>query len=59
MTAICGICQHKSWQGCGSHVASVMNNTPKSSWCTCEHVDENDNSNFPPRAGTGFARKSP
>ncbi|ODV78786.1 uncharacterized protein CANTADRAFT_52782 [Suhomyces tanzawaensis NRRL Y-17324] len=61
---ICGICHHKSWSGCGQHVGLVMDPTPKSLWCTCEPIDVNGSQmdllgvSYPPRAGTGFARKS-
>lgn len=58
MAAICSICHHKSWQGCGSHIPSVMDQTPKSNWCTCDHADETDDLTYPPRAGTGFAKKT-
>ncbi|CAH2352945.1 hypothetical protein CLIB1423_08S04522 [[Candida] railenensis] len=54
---ICSICHRKSWTGCGSHIASVMDNTPKENWCTCEGVDD-ESGTYPPKAGTGFARKS-
>lgn len=58
MTAICGICHHKAWTGCGNHVPSVMDSTPKEDWCTCEPVD-GEQSDYPPKAGTGFAKASP
>lgn len=47
----------KSWTGCGKHVASVMDPTPKEAWCTCE-VPDNANPGYPPKAGTGFAKKT-
>ncbi|KAK6456895.1 uncharacterized protein RJT20DRAFT_126974 [Scheffersomyces xylosifermentans] len=61
-TEICGICQHKSWTGCGKHVSEIMDITPKESWCTCEPVDKEDvicsgNLSYPPRAGQGFGRR--
>ncbi|KAG2736789.1 hypothetical protein G9P44_000879 [Scheffersomyces stipitis] len=61
-TEICGICQHKSWTGCGKHVSQIMDITPKDGWCTCEPVDTSDiiingDFSYPPRAGTGFARR--
>ncbi|KAF8004846.1 hypothetical protein HF325_000303 [Metschnikowia pulcherrima] len=55
-TAICGICQHKSWTGCGAHIASVMDITDKKDWCTCEAVDGSSDPNYPPKASTGFAK---
>lgn len=58
MAAICSICHNKSWQGCGNHIPSVMDNTPKSAWCTCEHSDLNEDTTYPPKAGTGFAKKT-
>lgn len=57
--AICGICHHKSWTGCGSHVASVMDSSDKLEWCTCDHVDDSADTLYPPRAGTGFAKAQP
>ncbi|ODV84053.1 hypothetical protein CANARDRAFT_201806 [[Candida] arabinofermentans NRRL YB-2248] len=56
-TAICPLCQKKAWSGCGSHVADVMKTTQQDLWCTCRHAMEGD-TRFPPRAGTGSARKS-
>lgn len=56
MSAVCGICQHKSWTGCGKHVARVMDSSDKADWCTCDHADQNDDTSYPPRAGTGYAR---
>lgn len=35
-----------------------MDPTPKSSWCTCDHSDDKEDYNYPPRAGTGFAKKT-
>ncbi|KAG7700143.1 hypothetical protein KL930_000830 [Ogataea haglerorum] len=57
-TAICPLCQRKSWTGCGSHVSEVMSNTNRELWCTCRHAVEDGDPRFPPRAGTGSARKS-
>ncbi|OBA22963.1 hypothetical protein METBIDRAFT_34583 [Metschnikowia bicuspidata var. bicuspidata NRRL YB-4993] len=54
--AICGICNHKSWTGCGAHIPGVMDSTPKSDWCTCEAVDSSFDPAYPPKAGTGFAK---
>lgn len=59
MSAVCGICHHKSWTGCGKHIPSVMNTSDKADWCTCDHVDETEDATYPPRAGTGFAKASP
>lgn len=56
--SICSICHHKSWVGCGKHIALVMDNTPKENWCTCDHVDNESDVNYPPRASTGFAKKT-
>ncbi|CUM51488.1 unnamed protein product [Debaryomyces tyrocola] len=55
---ICSICHYKSWTGCGNHIASVMDPTPKENWCTCEPIDDSTNTSYPPKAGTGFARKT-
>lgn len=53
---------HRSWTGCGKHVELVMSTSPKENWCTCEPIDADEQheigDEFPPRAGTGFARKS-
>ncbi|ODQ80222.1 hypothetical protein BABINDRAFT_13107 [Babjeviella inositovora NRRL Y-12698] len=59
-TEICPICMRKSWSGCGDHVASVMKITPEPEWCACRHAQEplEKNKKFPPKAGTGLARKS-
>lgn len=35
-----------------------MDPTPKTSWCTCDHSDDGEDYNYPPRAGTGFAKKT-
>ncbi|ODV66098.1 hypothetical protein HYPBUDRAFT_142326 [Hyphopichia burtonii NRRL Y-1933] len=56
-SAICSICHHKSWVGCGQHKESIMSITPKDQWCTCEAL-EGEGDEFPPKAGTGFARKT-
>lgn len=63
-TEICGICQHKSWTGCGKHVHEVMDITSKDEWCTCEPIYEDEavfdegHGIYPPRAGQGFRRCS-
>ncbi|WLF77168.1 hypothetical protein PVL30_000877 [Lodderomyces elongisporus] len=63
-TEICGICQHKSWTGCGKHVSEVMDITPKDIWCTCEPLDAEEavfvegHGSYPPKAGQGFRRGS-
>ena len=49
---------NKSWIGCGNHISSVMDVTPKDKWCTCEPADDSSDPNYPPKAGTGFARKT-
>ncbi|EGV65544.1 hypothetical protein CANTEDRAFT_113152 [Yamadazyma tenuis ATCC 10573] len=56
--AICSICHNKSWIGCGLHIPGVMDHTPKTSWCTCDHSDESSDLSYPPKAGTGFAKKT-
>lgn len=48
---------NKSWTGCGQHVSLVMDPTPRELWCSCEPL-EGEESSYPPRAGTGFAKKS-
>lgn len=30
--AICGLCNKKSWTGCGSHIPQVMDETPSKFW---------------------------
>ncbi|CAD1808682.1 hypothetical protein FOB58_000628 [Candida parapsilosis] len=63
-TEICGICQHKSWTGCGKHVSEIMDITSKDEWCTCEPLDETEavyvegHGSYPPKAGQGFRRCS-
>ncbi|RLV92577.1 hypothetical protein JA1_003116 [Spathaspora sp. JA1] len=63
-TAICAICNKKSWTGCGQHIPEIMDRTPKSSWCTCEPADNTEkifiegHGNYPPRATTGNRRGS-
>ncbi|CAK9435480.1 uncharacterized protein LODBEIA_P02070 [Lodderomyces beijingensis] len=63
-TAICGICQHKSWTGCGKHVVEIMDTSPKDGWCTCEPLDEEEaifiegHGSYPPKAGQGYRRGS-
>ncbi|KAK9467556.1 hypothetical protein V1512DRAFT_261462 [Lipomyces arxii] len=32
----CNTCSGKTWFGCGLHIPSVLDNVPKSEWCTCE-----------------------
>ncbi|ODV97989.1 hypothetical protein PACTADRAFT_481 [Pachysolen tannophilus NRRL Y-2460] len=48
----------KSWTGCGKHIANVMENTSQDLWCSCRHIDDEFDTNFPPKAGTGKARSS-
>ncbi|KAK6462594.1 hypothetical protein DFJ63DRAFT_342226 [Scheffersomyces coipomensis] len=56
-TEICGICQHKSWTGCGKHKSQVMDITPKEHWCTCESFDSDvEDDDYPPKAGCGYAK---
>ncbi|CAI5757428.1 unnamed protein product [Candida verbasci] len=62
-TEICGLCQHKSWTGCGEHVSKIMDSSDKSGWCTCEPLDAEeaiiiDGHCYPPKAGQGFRRGS-
>lgn len=52
-TAICPFCQKISWTGCGEHVAKVMETHQKSDWCTCEHVFDDEDKKYPPKAGLG------
>lgn len=52
-TAICPLCQHISWTGNEHRVAEVMNNHAKNEWCTCAHVFDDEDPNYPPKAGTG------
>lgn len=59
MTAICGICHHKSWTGCGAHISSVMDTTDREDWCTCSPIDDSTDTKYPPKAGTGFAKSLP
>jgi hypothetical protein len=53
---ICGICQHKSWTGCGQHKAQVMDITPKEDWCKCIPFDKDEDCTYPPKAGTGYQK---
>ncbi|KAG4406058.1 hypothetical protein K6H11_005883 [Candida tropicalis] len=63
-TEICGICQHKSWTGCGKHVHEVMDVSTKDNWCTCEPLDKDEvvfvegHGVYPPKAGQGLRRGS-
>ncbi|GMM27375.1 hypothetical protein DAMA08_000910 [Martiniozyma asiatica (nom. inval.)] len=51
--AFCGVCNGVSWTGQDQEVKQVMNSHPKSSWCTCTHVVQSSNPEYPPRASTG------
>lgn len=53
---ICGICQHKSWTGCGEHIGLVMDTTPRENWCKCSSFDDDDDTKYPPKAGTGYRK---
>ncbi|KAG7665428.1 uncharacterized protein J8A68_001116 [[Candida] subhashii] len=63
-TEICGICNKKSWSGCGEHIHEIMDRTSKDGWCTCEPLDAEEtvyvagHGIYPPRAGTGLRRGS-
>ncbi|CAH2446502.1 Hypothetical protein PP7435_CHR1-2225 [Komagataella phaffii CBS 7435] len=57
-TAICPLCNRKSWTGCGQHIPSAMSNTRQELWCTCTHILDTNYPQYPPRAGTGSARRS-
>lgn len=43
--ATCPECKHKSWTGCGHHIASVMDRINRAEWCTCPGGSE-----YPPQA---------
>jgi hypothetical protein len=35
-----------------------MDVTPRESWCSCEPANGGAAGNYPPKAGTGFAKKN-
>lgn len=51
----CNKCGRASWIGCGQHIPTAMNSTPKDQWCTCKHPeDSNTSKEYPPKSGTGI-----
>lgn len=56
-TSVCPLCNGVSWSGKGvaesSEVGDVMSKYPRKDWCKCLHVVDADQSEYPPKAGTG------
>ncbi|EFQ99001.1 hypothetical protein MGYG_02012 [Nannizzia gypsea CBS 118893] len=51
--ATCGVCEQKTWRGCGLHVPGVLDSVPKEEWCTCVPKKTVNDQEYPPMAGKG------
>ncbi|PGH12544.1 hypothetical protein AJ80_06705 [Polytolypa hystricis UAMH7299] len=57
MQTSCGVCEKKTWRGCGAHISSVMDKIPTDQWCTCVPKTVVGTTEFPPKVGEGKAAK--